>query len=51
MVAFGLYPAHIEVPLAGVATFNVGFAVAEDTGHVTIVVGPCLLYTSPRPRD
>ena len=27
-------------PLAGVATFKVGFTVADETGHVTIVVGP-----------
>jgi hypothetical protein len=41
MVALmGEYPAQIAVPLAGVATFKVGFTVTAETGQVTIVVGP-----------
>ena len=44
IVAFGLYPAHIDVPPDGVAVFNVGFTVVDDTGQVTIVVGPVELH-------
>ena len=39
MVALGpLYPAQTVVPLAGVATFNVGFTIAEATVEVQIVL-------------
>ena len=44
IVALGLYPAQIAVPLAGVATFKVGFTVTALTGQVTIVVGPVALH-------
>ena len=43
IVAFGLYPAHIDVPLDGVAVFNVGFTVVDDTGQVHIVLHEELL--------
>ena len=38
IVAFGLYPAHMEVPLPGVATFNAGFTVAEPTVQLLIML-------------
>ena len=43
IVALGLNPAQIVVPLAGLAVFNVGLTVAVETGQVTIVVGPVAL--------
>ena len=43
MVAFGLYPVQIDVPLAGVAEFSVGFTVTEPTVHVQIVLHDELL--------
>ena len=38
IVALGLYPAQIAVPLAGVATFKVGLTVAELTVQVLSVL-------------
>jgi len=43
IVAFGLYPGHIVVPLAGVAIFNAGLTIADDTGQVHIVLHEELL--------
>ena len=38
IVALGLNPAQIVVPLAGLAVFNVGLTVAVETGQVQIVL-------------
>jgi hypothetical protein len=39
IVALGpLYPAHIDVPLAGVAAVNTGFTVAVPNVHVHMVL-------------
>ena len=43
MVALVLNPTQIEVPVAGLAIFKVGFTVTEETGQVTMVVGPVAL--------
>ena len=39
-----LNPAHIVVPLTGVAVPNVGATGNDATGHVTIVTGPVPLH-------
>jgi hypothetical protein len=41
IVAIGpLYPAHIDVPLVGVAAVNTGFTVAVPNVHVHMVLHP-----------